>query len=72
MVDNTGHSNITRITEGDDLVDECGGSAITSGVGGLLVAKGGSCDLDTCTGVILGSRGRTAVVASSCAQSAVP
>jgi hypothetical protein len=55
MANNTGHSNVTRITEGDDLADECGGSAITSGVGGLLVAKGGSCDLDTCTGVILGS-----------------
>jgi hypothetical protein len=40
-----GDSSVARIAEGDDPADEGGGE----GVGGLLIAKGGGCNMDIST-----------------------
>jgi hypothetical protein len=58
---------VPRIVEGGDLVGKGGGSAAPSasgneGVGGLLAAKGGSCDLEAGEGVILGTNGGGGII----------
>jgi hypothetical protein len=58
---------VPRIVEGGDLVGKGGGSVAPSGsgdegVGGLLAAKGGSCDLEAGEGVILGTNGGGGII----------